>query len=102
MATTYQQIYKNQTALVLRFDTGIDLSTASAAVIKYIKPDGTAGQFSAVLDSPTTDGTISYTVASSTDLDQSGYWKMWAYVTFGGTTYAPGSVEKVLVREEGT
>jgi len=95
------KIYVGQTALTLTLSTGIDLTTASSVEIKYIKPDKTLGSWTADVDSPATGGSISYTIQSATDLDVSGSWKMWAYVTFSGSTVAPGDCATFTVYDEG-
>ena len=103
MSTVVQKIYVGQTALTLEFDTSIDLSTATGAVIKYIKSDKTTtGEWAGVISSPASDGLITYDIASASDLNVSGSWKMWVYVTFSGGTVAPGSVANVKVYEQGT
>ena len=100
-AIVADKIYVGQTALTLQLDTGIDLSTASSALMKFIRPDKTVGQWVAVIDAPATDGIISYDIASATDLDQSGIWKRWAYITFTGGAVAPGDCVPFEVFDEG-
>ena len=94
------KIYKGQTALNIVLDTGMDLSTATSALIKYLKPDKTEGSWAATVDSPATAGKISYEIASASDLDQSGGWKMWAYITLPQGT-VPGDCSTFTVYEEG-
>jgi hypothetical protein len=99
-----QKIYKNQTALTFKLDTKIDLTAATAAVIKYSKP-GTpvvTGSWTADIDTPVSDGIISYDIDSADDLDESGQWTIWAYVTFTGGLVAPGDPYKFIVYEQGT
>lgn len=93
------KIYKNQTALRISLDTDADLSTASAQVIKYTKPDATTGQFTAVNGG---SGVIYYQIVNASDIDQSGTWKFWAYVTFTGGTIAQGEPVYIVVYNEGT
>ena len=95
------KIYVGQTALTLQLDTGIDLSTAVSAIMKYVKPDKTEGEWVSVIDSPATAGIISYDIQSATDLDQSGTWKRWAYITFTGSKVAPGDCITFEVFDEG-
>ena len=95
------QIYVNQTKLRLTADTGLDSTdhaALTAQLIKYTKPDGTAGSFTA------TAGTapfIYYDTVNTTDLDQAGNWKMWAYSTFTGGFVAPGDPKDVMVSIQG-
>lgn len=97
-----QKIYVAQTALILELDTKIDLTDAITAKMKYIKPDNTTGEWTAVIETPLTDGIISYTIAGPTTLDQEGIWKRWAYITFTGGTVAPGDPISFTVYSEGT
>lgn len=97
-----ERIFKGQTALTLRLDTEIDLTTATDAWMKYKKPNGTIGQWDAIIDSPTISGKISYIIQSSNDLDQVGEWTRWAYIEIGGTKYAPGDSVTFEVYEEGS
>jgi hypothetical protein len=94
-----QKIYVGQTALAIQLDTTIDLTTMTVGLIKYMKPDGTTGQWTAVEDDP---GVLSYTVQSSSDLDMEGTWKWWAYVTFVDGSYAPGDPVTEYVYTEGS
>ena len=58
------KIYVGQTALKFIVDTGVDITTVTAQLIKYIKPGGIAGMWFAVRDTPYIDGLISYTVGN--------------------------------------
>ena len=96
-----QKIYVGQTALTIRLDTKIDLTTMSTAVIKYVKPDGTQSEWVAVQYGAATDGVIEYTITSAADIDQDGLWKVWAYIVFNDSTVAPGDTATFLVSIEG-
>ena len=62
------------------FDLGEDLASATVQKIKYRKPSGVYGEFSAVVD-----GTrIQYTTIAATDLDVAGKWTIQAYVVMTG------------------
>ena len=91
------KIYKNQTALRIELDTNIDLSDASSALIKYKKPSGTTGSFTATI----TGEKVYYDIVSSSDLDEDGTWTFWSYVTFTSGTVAPGEAVSVKVYNEG-
>ena len=99
-----QKIYKNQTALTFQLDTKINLTAATEAVIKYTKPGipVVTGEWVATVDTPAADGIISYDIVSEDDLDESGEWTIWAYVTFSGSLVAPGDFYKFIVYEQGT
>lgn len=96
-----QKIYVGQTALKFIFDTGIDLTSASSVLIKYIKSDATEGSWTGVFEGEKVDGLVSYTIADSDDLDMSGNWKFWVYVTFSDGTVAPGDFVSIYVYSEG-
>ena len=93
------KIYKNQTALRIRLQTRTNLTGATAKV-KYEKPSGATGDWDAVI-SNAEDGVVDYDIAGANDLDESGEWTFWAYVTFSGGTVAPGEPVIVRVYEEG-
>ncbi len=95
------QIYVAQTKLRLKADTGLDSTdhaALTAQLIKFTKPDGTTGSFTA------TAGTapyIYYDTINVTDLDQAGKWVIWAYCTFTGGFVAAGDPEDMMVSVEG-
>ena len=92
------KIYKNQFNLKLTLQTEVTVTGATATKIKYLKPDKTAGEFNASI-SGTEDLEYDFTV--STELDQSGDWTFWAYVTFSDSRIAPGEPVVIRVYEEG-
>lgn len=95
------KVYKNQTELTIRLDTGVDLTTAASQLIKYKKPDGTASYWTATVYD-TTNGIIQKVLSLTTDLGQAGAWTLWAYVTFTDGYSAPGEPVILDVFEEGT
>jgi len=92
------KIYKNQYSLSLTLDSDITLTGATATKIKYIKPDGTNGEFDATISG--TDSLI-YEFTANDELDQSGDWIFWNYVTFSDNRIAPGEPVIIRVYEEG-
>ena len=92
------RIYNGQSKLRIRLDTSQDISGATAE-IKYKKPSGNTGKWTAVVEDYT-NGIIYYDVVAG-DVDESGKWKFWAYITFSGGLVAPGKVAVVNVYEEG-
>lgn len=96
-----QRIFKNQTALTLKLDTKIDLTSATNVWMKYIKPSGVTGIWNATIDSPATAGIISHIIAAG-ELNESCEWTRWAYIEIGGTKYAPGDAVTFTVYEEGS
>ena len=93
------RIYKGQTALCITVKTFIDLEGIEKAVIKYRKPNGKTGEFSAGIKD-TVKGIIFHECIEH-DLDMAGWWSFWAYITFGDGRTAAGEAAKVYVGEEG-
>ena len=62
-------------------DAGEDITTATVLQIKYKKPDGTTGAWTAVVSG--TDYAV-YTTQLADDLDQLGKWLIQLYVEMGG------------------
>lgn len=73
-------VFKTQSLLSIIVETGYpSLAGASLKQIHYTKPDGTTGQWPAVVS-----GTqLTYTVADG-DISQAGQWRFQAYVEVGG------------------
>ena len=67
-------------------NTIVDLSSASIIEIIFLKPDGSRNVVSAELYTDGTDGIIKYNTVSG-DLDQSGVYKIQAYVEVGAGNY---------------
>lgn len=96
-----KHIYRNQTALRLSLDTGIDFEQGDNAEIKYIKPDGTAGAFTAAING-NDSGIIFHDFTEPDEIDQSGWWRFWSSVTFSDGRCAAGKSVRVYVYEEGS
>lgn len=73
-------IYKGQTLLTIKLETGLDISSATVKKINYKKPDGTIGSWTASADGTTK---LSYSITAN-DINQVGIWKMQAFVTIAG------------------
>ena len=65
--------------VVLKLETGVDLSTATRLKIKYQKPNGERGEWEASVGDPPT--TMEYKVKEK-DLDVDGWWRLQAYAEF--------------------
>ena len=63
----------------ISLDTNVDLTAATALLIKYKKPDATTGSWTPILDG--TYGVQFNTITST--LDQRGTWTLQAYAEFG-------------------
>jgi hypothetical protein len=68
-------------------------------VIKYRKPDGSAGEFAAGVGD-TEKGVIFHECIEG-EIDMAGWWVFWAFITFGDGRTAAGEAAKVFVWEEG-
>lgn len=96
-----KHIYKNQTALKLTLITGLEFEEGDSVAIKYRKPDGTEGVFDAEVKDNDTEGAICHDFTDNDELDQAGWWKFWAFVTFSDERTAAGKSVSVYVYEEG-
>ena len=93
------KIFKGQTALRITLKTFTDLEGVISAVIKYRKPDGAIGELAAAVGD-TAKGVIFHEVIEG-ELDASGWWAFWAFVTFADGRTAAGETAKVYIWEEG-
>jgi len=93
------KIFKGQSALRITLKTFTDLEDVVSAVIKYQKPDGITGEFAAAVGD-TAKGVIFYEVIEG-DIDISGWWSFWAFVTFADGRTAAGEAVKVYIWNEG-
>lgn len=93
------RIYKGQTSLRLVLNTFADLTGALNAAVRYAKPSGEAGELAAGVPAPE-DGLLCHDFAEG-ELDESGWWRFWAFVTFPDGRSAAGEAARVYVREEG-
>ncbi|GHV14738.1 hypothetical protein FACS189491_11390 [Spirochaetia bacterium] len=93
------RIYKGQSALRLTLKTFTDLEAILSAVIRYRKPDGTSGEFGAGV-ADTAKGVIFHECLEG-EIDISGWWAFWAFITFADGRTAAGETAKVYVWNEG-
>jgi hypothetical protein len=93
------KIFKGQSALRIILKTFIDLEGIISAVIRYRKPNGKCGEFSAGV-SDTAKGLIFHEWLEG-EIDVSGWWSFWAFVTFADGRTAAGETAKVFVWDEG-
>ena len=93
------KIFKGQAALRIMLKTFIDLEGIISAVIKYRKPNGKNGEFAAAVGD-TAKGIIFHECIEG-EIDVSGWWAFWAYITFADGRTAAGQVAKVYVWKEG-
>ena len=73
-------VFKTQSLLTLSVESSYaSLASASSKVIKYTKPRGETGSFTAT----SAGTTLTYALANG-DIDQAGLWKFQAYIVVGG------------------
>ena len=93
------RIFKGQTALRITLKTFCDLEGAILVVIKYRKPNGIIGEFAAAIGDMA-KGVIFHECIEG-DIDTSGWWALWAFVTFADGRTAVGETAKVFIWNEG-
>ena len=94
------RIFKGQTALRITLKTFVDLEGIESAVIRFRKPNGKIGEFDAAVGD-VTNGVIFHECIEG-DIDVSGWWAFWAFVTFADGRTAAGQVAKVYIWQEGS
>ena len=94
------RIFVRQSALRITLKTFTDLEGIISAVIKYRKPNGKIGEFAAAV-SDIAKGFIFHDVIEG-ELDMSGWWRFWAFITFADGRTAAGEAAKVYVWYEGS
>jgi len=93
------RIFKGQSALRIVLKTFIDLEGIENAVIRHRKPNGKTGEFAAAV-ADTSKGIIFHECIEG-EIDASGWWVFWAFITFSDGRTAAGEVAKVFVWQEG-
>ncbi|MHC4398030.1 MAG: hypothetical protein ACYS1A_20495 [Planctomycetota bacterium] len=87
-------IHDQDIGLKITLDCVIDISSATSRSIKYQKPGGTTGSWTAAEESTTE---ISYTTTTG-DIDESGVWIFQAYVNKGAYKIRGEKVETEIQR----
>jgi hypothetical protein len=93
------RVFKGQSALRITLKTFTDLEDIISAVIRYCKPDGALGEFVAGVGD-TAKGVIFHECIEG-EIDASGWWVFWAYITFGDGRTAAGEAARVFIWNEG-
>ena len=93
------RIYRGQSALRIILKTYVNLEGIEEAVIKYKKPNGKQGEFPAGV-SDADNGVIFHEVLEE-ELNASGWWVFWAFVTFADGRTAAGEAAKVYIWNPG-
>jgi hypothetical protein len=94
------RIFKGQSALRITLKTYTDLEDVQSAVIKYSKPNGKTGEFAAAVGD-TAKGVIFHECIEG-EIDISGWWSFWAFITFSDGRTAAGQAAKVYIWNEGS
>ena len=95
-----ERIFKGQTALRITLKTFADLEGIESAVIRYRKPNGKIGEFEAAVGDMA-KGVIFHECIEG-DIDISGWWAFWAFVTFADRRTAAGQAARVYIWLEGS
>jgi hypothetical protein len=93
------KIFKGQSALRIIVKTFCDLEGVLSTVIKYRKPNGKTGELAAAVGNME-NGVIFHECIEG-EIDASGWWAFWAFVTFADGRTAAGEAAKVYVWREG-
>jgi hypothetical protein len=91
------KVYVGQTKLTIKLDTGSTLTNVTTALIKYIKPDRSTGQFTATVD----DKEIYYDIVSVSDIDAAGIWSFYAHITYNDGKIIIGEKSTITVYSQG-
>jgi hypothetical protein len=94
------RIFKGQSALRIVLKTFCNLEGILSAVIRYCKPNGKTGEFAAAVRD-TENGVILHECIEG-ELDVSGWWVFWAFVTFEDGRTAAGEASKVYIWKPGS
>lgn len=93
------KIFRGQSALRITLKTYCDLEGALSAVIRFRKPDGKTGEFSAAVGD-IANGVIFHEIIEG-EINASGWWAFWAFITFTDGRTAAGEAARVYVWNEG-
>ncbi|MDR0442365.1 MAG: hypothetical protein LBH44_03045 [Treponema sp.] len=94
------RIFVKQSALRITLQTFVELEGIISAVIRYKKPNGRDGEFSAAVGD-VEKGVIFHECLEG-EIDISGWWVFWAFVTFADGRTASGEAAKVYIWKEGS
>ena len=93
------KVYNAQDALRIRLTCSQNITGASVKQIKYKKPGGTTGAWDAQVEDFMT-GIIYYDLMAG-NINESGLWSFWAYITFSDGRSAPGEPISKFMYPEG-
>ena len=97
-------VFRNQTKLKFKLyckdqnGNSMNLTGVTSAKIKYIKPGGASGNWTATIET----GAISYIISlDPIVIDTIGIWRVWGHLTYNDGSTAPGTITEFEVAEEG-
>ncbi len=90
--------YKGQTLLITLI-MQVDITGAGTTQIKYRKPSGATGAWTATVDDAES-GRISYTLTAASN-DENGTWVIWGYIVQADLSVVIGSPVEIEMRVEG-
>jgi hypothetical protein len=93
------RIFKGQSALRITLKTFCDLDGIISAVIRFCKPNGKTGEFAAAVGNA--ESGVIFHECIEGEIDVSGWWAFWAFITFDDGRTAAGEAAKVYVWKEG-
>ena len=93
-------LYKNQSAARIRVTFGVDITGAKSLKIKFKKPSGATGEWTATTEDAAA-GIIYYDLTSTATLDEVGSWTVWPWVKFADDREAPGTPDELVILNEG-
>ncbi len=94
------KIFKGQSALRITIKTFCNLEGIISSAIKYRKPNGKTGELAAAVGDTET-GIIFHEVIEG-EIDASGWWAFWAFITFADGRTAAGEASMVYIWKEGS
>lgn len=92
------KIYAGQTDLTIQLTVNKDITGAQSTIIKYKKPTGVCGQWTAEVVDATT-GIIKFK-ASEGEIDISGTWFAWANIVDSNGLLSIGEPAQFVVYKE--
>jgi len=93
------KVYSTQTVLKFIVSTHVDITGATKLRIKYEKPTGVQGEWTAVEEGDPLLGEIAYEIIA--ELGAFDNWKFWAWIEFSAGMFAPGVPKTIRIYEEG-
>jgi hypothetical protein len=94
------KIFKYQSALRITLKTFCNLEGIISAVIRFCKPNGKTGELAAAVGDMES-GMIFHECIEG-EIDVSGWWAFWAFITFEDGRTAAGEAAKVYVWKPGS